>query len=150
MSVDVSQTKQASYNIKPCVTISFSCSLFHSHSSLGGLQPKTQQLSYANAPISSVPWPSSIPHLQIQEVHIFVITSPAAHVTWSYRTAVYIYYHILHYWWYQMSTVWTNQLQSRLEIWFDESHLMVAGFQYMRHMHQSVWKNCIEKKNLMV
>lgn len=42
-------------------------------STLGGLQPPTQQLSHAYAPIGGVPGTSRVPHLQIQEVDIVVM-----------------------------------------------------------------------------
>lgn len=51
------------------------CLLLRSLSTLGGLEPETQQLCHANAPVRGVPGASSVPHLQIQEVHIYVTTS---------------------------------------------------------------------------
>lgn len=46
------------------------------HSTLGGFQPQTQQLSHVDAPISGVPGPGRVPHLQVQEVGNFVIYFP--------------------------------------------------------------------------
>lgn len=68
VEVETKQTERQTSNDIPCP-------LSRSHSTLGGLQPQTQQLGYADAAISGVPGPSSVPHLQIQEVHTSVITS---------------------------------------------------------------------------
>lgn len=85
-----------------------------SNSAPGGRQPEAQQLSHANAPISGFLGPGRVPHLQIQEVHILVITSVGC--TPSHTSAIFIHYHIIHYWWYQMSFVRYNQSQSDLEM----------------------------------
>lgn len=66
---------------------------FCSHSTFSGLEPQTQQLSDAYAPVCCVSRPCGVSHLQIQEVHIFLITSTCC------SAPLYSYYAVLHYWW---------------------------------------------------